>query len=186
MTEPGYFDDLYARTADPWGLSTSAYEARKYALTVAALPHERYQRCFEPGCAIGVLTALLATRCDELVAWDGAPRALEQARARVDEPGVAFALGRVPASWPRGRFDLVVVSELLYFLGEADRAGVRDMVCESLLPDGHLVAVHWRHEFDEASTDGDAAHAELDATPGLTNVLHAVETDFRLDVWARE
>lgn len=185
MTGPAYFDDLYARTDDPWRLSSSAYEARKYALTLASLPRERYARVFEPGCAIGVLTGQLAARCDELIAWDGAPRAVQQARKRVQEPHVRFAVRRVPGSWPDGSFDLVLVSELLYFLDAADRAAVREQAHRSLLPEGHLVAVHWRHAFDEAPADGDEAHAELEATAGLTRVVHHVEADFRLDVWQR-
>lgn len=185
MTGPAYFDDLYARADDPWQLSTSPYEARKYALTVAALPRARYRRGFEPGCAIGVLTAMLADRCDALVSWDGAPRALEQARARVRAPQVELGLHRVPAVWPDGSFDLVVVSELLYFLAAGERAELTRRALASLEPDGHLLAVHWRHGFAEAAGDGDTAHAELAVTAGLERLVHHVEPDFRLDVWRR-
>lgn len=185
MTEPAYFDDLYAHADDPWGLASSQYEARKYALTVAALPRRRYRRVFEPGCAIGVLTSLLASRCDELLAWDVAPRALEQASRRVRAPHVCFALQRVPGDWPQGSFDMIVVSELLYFLSAPDRAGVRDRALASLEPGGHLVAVHWRHAFAEAVIDGDQAHDELAAASDLRRVVHHVESDFRLDVWRR-
>ncbi len=185
MTEPAYFDELYAHADDPWGLASSPYEARKYALTVAALPFRRCRRAFEPGCAIGVLTSLLASRCEALMAWDGAPRALEQAKRRVRAPHVCFALQRVPGDWPPGLFDLVVVSELLYFLSATDRAGVRDRALATLEPGGHLVAVHWRHPFAEAYTDGDQVHAELAAAGDLRRVVHHVENDFRLDVWQR-
>jgi hypothetical protein len=46
--DPGYFHDRYAASADPWGLAERWYEARKYALTVALLPRERYGAAFEP------------------------------------------------------------------------------------------------------------------------------------------
>ncbi len=185
MTEPAYFDDLYARDDDPWGLGSSPYERRKYALTLAALPRERYRRCFEPGCAIGVLTAGLARRCDRLVAWDGAARALEQAQARVGDPGVTFAQARVPQRWPEGSFDLVVVSELLYFLSAADRTALRARAVDCLEPGGDLVAVHWRHPFAEAPSNGDEVHAELVETTGLEQLVDHVEPDFRLGVWRR-
>jgi SAM-dependent methyltransferase len=186
VTDPGYFDDLYAAVDDPWGLSTSAYERRKYALTVASLPAERYRRAFEPGCAIGVLTAQLAQRCDALVAWDGASHAIRQAQQRLREPSVTFAVARVPADWPSGSFDLVLCSELLYFLDADGRAELRRRALLSLEPDGHLMAVHWRHGFDEAPSNGDEVHAELAATSGLESLVHHVEPDFRLDVWRRE
>ena len=185
MTDSGYFDDLYARTDDPWDLATSGYERRKYALTIAALPAGHYRRAFEPGCAIGVLTAQLVQRCDALLAWDGVPRALEQARQRVVDPRVRFELARVPSQWPPGRFDLVLCSELLYFLAAGDRTTFRDRAVQSLDPGGHLVAVHWRHAFAEAPSNGDEVHAELEATPGLERLVHHVERDFRLDVWRR-
>ncbi|MBA2740176.1 MAG: methyltransferase domain-containing protein [Nocardioidaceae bacterium] len=186
MTDAGYFDDLYGRTADPWGLATEPYEARKYALTLASLPRERYRRVFEPGCAIGVLTRLLARRCDEVLAWDGAAAALALARARLaDLEHVTLEQARVPMRWPGGGFDLLVVSELLYFLDAGERTAFHDRALGSLEPGGHLIAVHWRHGFDEASSDGDAAHAELAALDGLSPLVDHVEPDFLLGLWER-
>ena len=63
--DAGYFRDMYAASPDPYGLAERWYEARKYALSLALLPRERYGAAFEPGCSIGVLTALLAPRCDQ-------------------------------------------------------------------------------------------------------------------------
>ena len=54
-----YFDELYAQAGDPWDLATRWYEQRKYAITLALLPRQHYAHAFEPGCSIGVLTALL-------------------------------------------------------------------------------------------------------------------------------
>ncbi|CAN5790536.1 SAM-dependent methyltransferase [soil metagenome] len=188
MTDAAYFDALYASSDDPWGLASEPYEARKYALTLAALPRARYRRAFEPGCAIGVLTALLARRCDELLSWDGASAAVTQARKRVAGLGlghVRLQQARVPGRWPAGAFDLVVVSELLYFLDSAERAALLERVTGSLEPAGQLIAVHWRHAFDEASGDGDQAHAEVDRTPELRRLVEHVERDFLLGVWER-
>jgi len=185
VTGAGYFDELYARTDDPWGLASEPYELRKHALTVAALPHRRYRRAFEPGCAIGVLTALLAERCDELVAWDGAAAAIDQARDRVRAEHVRLELARVPGCWPDGGFDLVVVSELLYFLSPADRTTLYAQVCASLEPGGHLIAVHWRHAFAEATGTGDEAHREIAGVGGLCRRVEHVERDFLLGVWER-
>jgi hypothetical protein len=55
--DAGYFSDRYAASADPWGLAERWYESRKYALSLALLPRERYRAAFEPGCSIGVLSA---------------------------------------------------------------------------------------------------------------------------------
>ena len=69
-TDRSYFDRVYHEDRDPWGFETSAYERRKYALTVASLPKASYGSAFEPGCSIGVLTEMLAPRCEHLLATD--------------------------------------------------------------------------------------------------------------------
>ncbi|KPC81578.1 SAM-dependent methyltransferase, partial [Streptomyces sp. NRRL F-6602] len=61
---------MYADAPDPWRLADRWYEHRKYTLTLASLPRRRYRRAFEPGCSVGVLTRMLAGRCEEVVAAD--------------------------------------------------------------------------------------------------------------------
>lgn len=184
MTEPAYFERMYAASDDPWHLDDNPYEQRKHALTVACLPRERYRRGFEPGCSIGLLTALLAPRCDELVATDAVAEPLVAARRRVPDEHVSFAQSALP-DWPAGELDLVVLSEVLYFLSSAVRAQVRQHVVESLGPHGHVVLVDWRHRFDEAACTGDEAQAEIVEAPALVRLVTHVEHDFRLTVLGR-
>ena len=80
-----FFDDLYARDADPWDFETSAYEAAKYEQTIAALEGRRFSTALEVGCSIGVLTERLAEHCDDLLAIDVAESALVRARERVPQ-----------------------------------------------------------------------------------------------------
>ena len=80
---PEYFERLYAASPDPWGFTTRWYEERKYALSLAMLPRRRYAEAFEPGCSIGVLTALLTPRCDRLLSWDVSAEAVRRARERI-------------------------------------------------------------------------------------------------------
>ena len=42
---------LFEASDDPWSFKSRWYEARKRALTLAALPKLRYGRAYEPGCA---------------------------------------------------------------------------------------------------------------------------------------
>lgn len=184
MTELGYFEDLYRTDPDPWRLGTSSYETRKRALTVASLPRPgRYERGFEPACAGGELTALLAERCDRLWVSDPVETAIERVSAR-ELPGVTVTRGALPDDWPESSLDLVVLSEILYFLDQEDRHDVSRRAAESLEPGGHLVAVHWRHAFDEAASLPEEAHADLPG-PGLRRVVRHEEDDFRLEVFER-
>jgi trans-aconitate methyltransferase len=112
-TTRDYFDGMYEGSADPWGFETSAYEHRKYAVTVASLPRPRYGSVFEPGCSIGVLTELLAARSDRLLATDLVPAALDRARNRLAAlPHVTVEARAIPDEWPEAMFDLVVLSEI--------------------------------------------------------------------------
>ncbi len=186
MTDAGYFDRLYADQDDPWDLSTSEYERRKLGLLMSSLPRSRYRNAFEPGCAIGVTSAALAQRCDRLTAMDSAEAAVRQATARLQpHANVSVIPGLIPEAWPDEPYDLIVLSELLYYLDEGARREVADRVVATLEPSGDLVMVHWRHPFAEAAITGDQVHAELtdrlhDA--GLQLVTSHVEVDFRLEV----
>ena len=185
MTSPEYFEDLYAASDDPWQLAEREYERRKFDVTMASLPRARYGRAFEPGCSVGVLTRLLADRCDELLATDPVTVALDQARRRVPHGHVTFARGRLPGDWPDGAFDLVVLSEVMYYLSAADRLDVLAAAAAGLTPDGHLMMVHWRHPFEVATCTGDEAHGEARRVEDLLQVVEHVEDDFRLEVFAR-
>ena len=59
---PPNFERVYRDDPDPWRFATSAYEQRRYDITIACLPEARYRRAFEPACAIGELTRRLAVR----------------------------------------------------------------------------------------------------------------------------
>ncbi len=120
--DPGYFRERYGASPDPYGLADRWYEARKYAITVALLPRERYGTAFEPGCSIGVLTEQLAPRCDSLLACDAIADAVASARSRTaGRAGVRVEQRVIPGEWPMGLlFDLIVFSEILYYFDDAD------------------------------------------------------------------
>ena len=186
-----YFEDMYAANPDPWGFTDRWYEQRKYALTLAALTRPRYRAVFEPGCSIGVLSAQLALRCDRLVAVDLVPSAVEQARTRLRElPAGAAEVEVRPwdattEAWPDGPFDLVVLSEMVYYLdaGQVTRL-MRDTV-DHLSEDGEVVLVHWRPRVPEYPLTGDEAHTLARSTLGLEVAAHYADDDLVLDVLRR-
>jgi SAM-dependent methyltransferase len=179
----GVFDRMYDAGDDPWGFTTSAYESRKRAITLASLPNGRYASAFEPGCAIGLVTDELANRCDQLLACDVSPRALELARRRLDGArNVRLERRDVPADWPDDRFDLILLSELAYFLDPAELEQLVEAAATTLLPGGDLVAVHWLGPIDGYPLDGRAAHERLERGPWRRIVEHA-EPEFLLEVF---
>jgi SAM-dependent methyltransferase len=183
---PGYFDAMYEAAPDPWGFEDRWYEQRKYAISLAQLPDRRYRRAFEPGCSIGVLTAMLAGRCDRLLSWDVAAGAVQAAARRTrDLPNVRVERRQIPHEWPAGRFDLIVFSEILYYLGDRDLEQALDYAVHALEPGGTLLAVHWRHPVTGYPRTGDDVHRVLAARPGLARLVSHQEEDFLAEVYRR-
>jgi SAM-dependent methyltransferase len=183
---PGYFDAMYETAPDPWGFEDRWYERRKYAVSLALLPDRRYRSAFEPGCSIGVLTALLARRCDRLLSCDGAAAAVRAAARRTENlPQVLVERRQIPRQWPDGRFDLIVFSEILYYFGDRDLEQVLEHGVSALRPGGTLLAVHWRHPVPEYPRSGDDVHRALAARPGLVRLALHQEEDFLAETYSR-
>ncbi|HEX4724163.1 MAG TPA: bifunctional PIG-L family deacetylase/class I SAM-dependent methyltransferase, partial [Pseudonocardiaceae bacterium] len=180
------FTDLYAATTDPWGTATKWYERRKRAVALAALPCERYGFAVEPACGTGVLTRMLADRCDRVLAFDPVTEAVRQARAATSGlPRVEIRQAELPAGLPAGPVDLVVFSEILYYLDDRDLRDTVDRAVTALRPGGHVLAVHWRPWAAEAPRDGIAAHRVLLARPEFEVVVDHRDEDFVLHVAVR-
>ncbi|OON82993.1 SAM-dependent methyltransferase [Streptomyces tsukubensis] len=177
---------MYADTGDPWDLAGRWYEERKYALTVAALPRRRYRSAFEPGCSVGVLTALLAPRCDRLLAADRVPSAVASARERTrDLPGTEVRGMTLPEEWPEGTFDLIVLSEMLYYFDDFELSCLLGRAVHSLEPGGTLVTAHWDHPVRDHLRTGSQLAPVLRATPGLVELSEYRDPDFVLQTFTR-
>ncbi|GJD97614.1 hypothetical protein OCOJLMKI_4847 [Methylobacterium iners] len=182
--DPDYFKGMYATDPDPWRFATSAYERDKYAATLAALPRPRYVSGLEVGCSIGVFTHQLCPRCDALIGLDVVSSVLEAARARcADCPNVSFRLAAVPGDWPDGHFDLIMISEVAYYLDRADLARLVARVEGALLPDADIVLVHWLGVTHYPLSGDDAAEGFIAGARGFARVLKQSRTaEYRLDV----
>ncbi|WP_428332827.1 PIG-L family deacetylase [Novosphingobium sp.] len=116
--DPGEFDALFSQSADPWAYDQAPYEQVRFARTIAALDGRQFERGLEIACAAGVLTERLAQCCNALVAVDASRAAIGHARRRLQPwPNVDIRLARMPDQFPEGSFDLIMLSDFLYYLG---------------------------------------------------------------------
>jgi 2-polyprenyl-3-methyl-5-hydroxy-6-metoxy-1,4-benzoquinol methylase len=184
---PAYFDAIYASDSDPWKFASSAYERDKYAATLAALPRARYACAFEAGCSIGVLTHDLAFRCDDLLAVDAAEAPLREAVNRcAGFPTVRFERMFVPDQWPEAVFDLIVLSEVVYYLHPTDVKRLAERVSTTLQHEGDVVLVHWTGETNYPLTGDEAAELFIAAMRDSAPIKrHERSKAFRLDVLRR-
>jgi hypothetical protein len=179
-----YFKGMYATESDPWHFATSPYERDKYAATLAALPRPHYASALDVGCSIGVFTHQLCRRCDALVGLDVVPSVLESARQRcADCRNARFQLAAVPGAWPEGRFDLIVISEVAYYLDRPDLARLVTRVEGAVLPEADIVLVHWLGVTHYPLSGDEAAEGFIAGARGFSRVLKQERTaQYRLDV----
>ncbi|UJA21185.1 methyltransferase [Thermoleophilia bacterium SCSIO 60948] len=185
-TSADHFDRLYAADPDPWRYASSEYERAKYARTLEAIgPHPGL--ALEVGCSIGVFTSMLAPRCDHLDAIDLSSAAVDHARRR--NRGVSWVrIERmdITSSLPPGPFDLIVCSEVLYYLGGEvlDRTIAR--LTAVLAPGGRLISVNWRGSSADMLSDALSVDAAITRADRLRRVEAATERDYLLGVWERD
>lgn len=182
-----YFDQLFAGNDDPWAFRQRWYEQRKRALTLAVLTRPHYTSIFEPGCANGELSAELAARCDRLVCCDTAAAAVALAQTRL--LGFAHAQvhqSRLPQEWPSGQFELIVLSELCYYLDADDLQRLIDCALNALTDNGQLLACHWRPHIDGCPQTAEQVHELLAQRLGMPHLVQHHDSDFLLDLWSRD
>jgi len=169
-------DALHRDAEDPWGVDSRWYERRKRDLLLATLPRARFASALEVGCSTGALTEALSERADTVLGVDASPTALVAARRRLTHrPGVTLAAVDVSRDWPEGSFDLVVISEVGYFLSPAALDRLVDRVAASLTADGVVVLCHWRHRVQGWVMNADEVHRRF--ADGPVPPLQARYTD---------
>jgi SAM-dependent methyltransferase len=184
---PEDFEQRYRDEGDPWSYEESPYEQAKYQATLEACGPGPFHSALELGGSIGVFTELLAPRCEHLTTIDVARTAAEMARRRVaDLSGVEVLRGAIPADIPDREYDLVVASEILYYLEEGDFERTLAVLRARLIPGGRLVAVHWRPPGSERPFTGAEVHARLREDPWLISLRAEQAPGYLLDVLERQ
>ncbi|MES1965137.1 nodulation S family protein [Psychrobacter sp. AH5] len=191
-----YFDALYQGNGDPWQYQTRWYEKRKRDMCLAALPQANYINGVELGCGNGVFSELLAGRCQSLLSIDGNQKAVQLAKQRlVNHSNIKVVQGVIPqvlAETPINNnqsYDLIVISEILYYLPLADIDQVISWIEQSLALSGTLLCCHWRYEIEGFVMTGESVHQHLqqafNKNSAFTHQSQLVDSDFLLDVWQR-
>ncbi|MDR7124258.1 class I SAM-dependent methyltransferase [Pseudotabrizicola sp. 4114] len=183
MTESSdHFDRLYRANPDPWDYRTSGYEQRKYDATLAALTRHHYGSVLEAGCSIGVLSARLAQRCDRLLALDFSDLAVAQAvRALAPVRHAQARRATLPDDWPEGRYDLIMLSEFIYYLTPDQIRQTAQLAARDARDGAECVLVHWQGDTQTTITPNAARDlfcAELAAHRGFQTITHPTTGEY--------
>ena len=186
-----YFNDVYRNNDDPWNFETSEYELNKYKATINALAKDTYQNVFEIGCSIGVLSEMLAPACAKLLAVDAAESPLLKARERLQKyPQVSIQKMAVPDQFPNEQFDLILMSEVGYYLAMPDLERLKEQILSHLETKGQLLLIHWTPEVHDYPLTGDEVHDAFMTLTGpgkpLKHILSQREKTYRLDSFEKQ
>lgn len=150
--DPAGFEAKFREDIDPWNYRASPFEAFKRRVLLHACGDRLFGRGLELACAIGETSRLLAPRCLHLLAVDASPTALAQARAHHGRvPHLAFAEAELPGAMPHGPFDLIVASEIAYYLAPRHLDALLSGIGRALAPGGRVVVLHHLRPFDDAA-----------------------------------
>jgi protein-L-isoaspartate O-methyltransferase len=146
----------------------------------------RYERAFEPGCSVGEFTALLARRCNAVLATDISATAVERARRRCAAfSHVNIRQADLADGPPKGPFDLIVLSEIGYYFSKVRWANVALAAASQLGRGGQLLAVHWLGVSEDHVLHGDEVHRVLHDVLPLCRLFGERHKGYRLDNWQR-
>ncbi|RJP72998.1 MAG: glycosyltransferase [Ignavibacteriales bacterium] len=153
--DKSYFENLFLQKEDPWNY-TSEYERIKYEQTLSLLPEREIETALEIGCAEGTFTKMLAPKVKNLVASDISPTAIERSEQYCsDQNNIRFTLLDVYKENIPGRFDVIICSEVLYYLdGVKELSIVAKKIADALNPNGVLIMAHANVIVDDPDKTG--------------------------------
>jgi SAM-dependent methyltransferase len=138
------FDRVYEAEADPWAIG-DARDARYDLYRQLLLRHARGTRILDIGSGMGAFLARFVDAFDELTAVDTAHAAVERGRRRF--PNIEFVHSSAEriaeTALDVRRFDAILLSDVLYYLPEAERRRLLDWVNAHLDPDGVALIAAW-------------------------------------------
>lgn len=153
VIDPDGFEALFQAEPDPWDYAASSFERQKRKVLLAGCGLRCRGRVLELACANGETSAALGPLALRLLAQDASPTALRHAEARnAQSRRIRFVPGILPRDMPRGPFDLIVASEILYYLSPRDLAACLAGIERALAPGGRLVMLHHVLDFADAAT----------------------------------
>jgi SAM-dependent methyltransferase len=112
---------------------------------------------------------------------DASEKALDVARGRTD--AVDWLLGAAPTDIPEAQFDLVVLSEVAYFLDGPELLATLRTVRRRLRPHGEILIATWSAPTENIPLDGPTAQAQAATLFDLPLRARYHDADLTIQVW---
>lgn len=182
------FEAKFQENSDPWNYATSPFEAYKRRILRLACGNRHYGRGLEIACANGETSKSLAPHCMQLLALDGSPTAVAAAKASTQHlANIEVNCAVLPDGLPQRQFDLIVASEIFYYLRPEPLDRLLERLYQSLAPGGRIVCLHHIVNFDDAACRPADAQRRADLFFGAlcTRVLSRSHGRFKVSAFER-
>ncbi|MGR3563899.1 MAG: SAM-dependent methyltransferase [Heliomarina sp.] len=177
-------NEIYASSDDPWAFATSAYEQERFRATRNALRQLSYASALEIGCGNGELARYIAPLCKAYLGMDAVEKALNAAREK--NPDAHFIKGYYPCDLPRGPFDLIILSEFLYFLDASDIVYLAAQIAHNW-PRAEIICVTYLGDTAHRLSGQQALDIFTNASRGAFRFTNRCQTtDYRIDAGISE
>lgn len=89
---------------------------------------------------------------------------------------------------PNDHYDLIMVSEVAYYLSSEDWEAVSGKLYDILKSNGQIVLVHWLPEVHDYPQTGDEVHQSFERSVEgkMNNIFRSRAECYRIDVWERQ
>ncbi|MFZ9022608.1 MAG: SAM-dependent methyltransferase [Litorivicinaceae bacterium] len=156
---PAAFSALYDRSVDPYNFGSNPYEADKYEHSMKLLKGRLYDSALEIGASEGIFTRMIAPLCKSLVAIDVARTAVERASVRLaDLDHVSIRQASVPHQFPEGNFDLIIASDVLYYVPKDVLLDISHQIADKLSLGGIFFILHYLGDIGQPLSGGEVHH----------------------------
>tara|TARA_B100000949_G_scaffold73801_1_gene65825 strand:- start:938 stop:1537 length:600 start_codon:yes stop_codon:yes gene_type:complete len=183
------FAEKFDADADPWDTWSARYEAVKRGALAKAIGAGRFGRGIELAAGNGSNTPMIAQHTRRLIATEGTRSGTELVRqVAADLPRVRVVHHDVAARLPGNAFDLIVIAELLYYLGPQPFAMLAAEVSRTLVPGGRLVLLHHAENFPDRARSAARVHRDFMARLGgvpMKKRHRATARRWRVEAWER-
>ncbi len=162
---------------DPWASADPAYryQRRKYETLLSFLPDRRFRSALDLGCGVGLMSRMLTAHAETVLGLDVAQGAVDVAlAASTGLPGLTFGQADIFDLSPSldGQFDLLVLTDTLYYLHPLDDGTLKGLAIRSqrlLAPGGIcLLANHYFSGADADSRVSRRIHEAFAWSPSFT------------------
>jgi 2-polyprenyl-3-methyl-5-hydroxy-6-metoxy-1,4-benzoquinol methylase len=184
------FERLYLEHPDPWDYKTRDYEHDKYRSTLECVLKWRRatEYALEMGCSVGIFSKMLAAYFTRCVAIDLSSEALQAAvKLNCAQKNIQFARGDLRSLNLRQRFDVIICSEVLYYVFQKDADRVVRNLDQHLASNGIIVSVSGIPSDEPAAIHVDDWEQKLSSFLGVIHkdVVQDPRRPYQIVVFAR-